>query len=298
MAVMNEIFKKYFWAVILVFLGLAAYLSAGIFSSAVSSKLQASESVVLPHESDKPKPPPSRDKMLRMIVDRSLFNSETVGQNLRGHDNGAEEVETDLNVELNGTVIWGEEGSWAIITDKGGNSTDVYAIGDMLVSDATIVGIEAGLVRIDRDGEEQVLKQIPYSSAKTSSSSSRHSGSTSSGSSRRSSSGNQGVKEIGDGEYQVTRDYIETLIENPASLAGQVRGRPVEDGFKFGRIPKNSVLSQLGLKRGDIVTNINGRPANNTAELLKLLTDIGSTSTLNIEVLRNGETVPLSINLR
>ncbi|MDP8256733.1 MAG: type II secretion system protein N [Candidatus Alcyoniella australis] len=296
MGLINTILKKYFWALTLCFLGLSAYLTAGVFTSAISGKLQAASPSVLSAQVQRPKPPPPRNTILRMIVDRSLFNSAAVGQNLIGQGH-SEAVETDLNVELNGTVIWGEHGRYAIITDRGSKLTEVYTLGDTLLADATIMAIDSGVVTIDRSGEQQILRQIPYYSGKNANSSTSIGRSRSTGTSSGSPMENS-VEEVGDGEFNVAREFVDQMIENPAALAGQIRGRPVEDGFKFGRIPKNSPLSQMGLKRGDIVTSINGRPANNTAELLRLMADLGTTSSITIDVDRGGQTIPLTINLR
>jgi len=84
--------------------------------------------------------------------------------------------------------------------------------------------------------------------------------------------------------------------------ADEVSSSPVPDdmgGIRLTRIPKESVLAQIGLEAGDIVRDVNGRPVNSTDELIESLKNPPpELPTIRIERLRrNGQIDPIYIEL-
>jgi S1-C subfamily serine protease len=56
--------------------------------------------------------------------------------------------------------------------------------------------------------------------------------------------------------------------------ADEVKSSPVPDdigGIRLTRIPKESVLAQIGVEVGDIVRDVNGQPVKSTDDLLECL---------------------------
>ena len=81
-----------------------------------------------------------------------------------------------------------------------------------------------------------------------------------------------------------------TLI--PAVDAGRVAG------FTLSRVPENSLLTEAGLRAGDVLTQINDTPIDSMATLIGLWPRLQNESTLTAVVLRNGQPVSLTVSLR
>ena len=81
-----------------------------------------------------------------------------------------------------------------------------------------------------------------------------------------------------------------TLV--PAMDAGRV------SGFTITRLPQSTLLSDAGLRAGDVLTEVNGVPIDSLATLIGLWPRLQTESAVRAVVLRNGQPVSLSVNLR
>ncbi len=90
---------------------------------------------------------------------------------------------------------------------------------------------------------------------------------------------------------EVGRITTETTLV-PVTEAGQVRG------FALVRIPEGTLLTDAGLRAGDVLQSINGTPIDSLATLMSLWTRLQGQSSLRAEVLRNGQPLSLELTLR
>lgn len=81
-----------------------------------------------------------------------------------------------------------------------------------------------------------------------------------------------------------------TLI--PAMEAGRVAG------FTITRMPESTLLSDAGLRAGDVLTEVNGVPIDSLATLIGLWPRLQTATALRALVLRNGQPVSLSVTLQ
>lgn len=81
-----------------------------------------------------------------------------------------------------------------------------------------------------------------------------------------------------------------TLV--PAMDAGRVAG------FTIARMPQSTLLSDAGLRAGDVLTEVNGVPIDSLATLVGLWPRLQTESAVRAVVLRDGQPVSLSVNLR
>jgi len=81
-----------------------------------------------------------------------------------------------------------------------------------------------------------------------------------------------------------------TLV--PAMDAGRVAG------FTITRMPDSTVLTDAGLRAGDVLTEVNGVPIDSLATLIGLWPRLQTESAVRAVVLRNGQPVSLSVTLR
>ena len=81
-----------------------------------------------------------------------------------------------------------------------------------------------------------------------------------------------------------------TLV--PAMDAGRVAG------FTITRMPDSTLLSDAGLRAGDVLTEVNGVPIDSLATLIGLWPRLSTETAVRAVVLRNGQPVSLSVTLR
>jgi len=90
---------------------------------------------------------------------------------------------------------------------------------------------------------------------------------------------------------EVPRILAETTLV-PVTEGGQVAG------FTLTRLPEGTLLSDAGLRAGDVITTINDVPIDSLATLIGLWPRLQSESDIRAVVLRNGQPVALSVHLR
>ena len=74
-----------------------------------------------------------------------------------------------------------------------------------------------------------------------------------------------GIARIDDLHYRVRRTLLEQAWARPAKLTSSMRLQPVRErgrvvGMKVGVLPGSSLLRQLGVRTGDVLRAVNGRP--------------------------------------
>jgi type II secretion system protein C len=90
---------------------------------------------------------------------------------------------------------------------------------------------------------------------------------------------------------ETSRILAETTLV-PVQAGGQVTG------FTLSRIPDGTVLSDAGLRAGDVLTHLNDVPIDSLATLIGLWPRLRSESSVRAQVVRGGVPVTLSVQLR
>jgi len=90
---------------------------------------------------------------------------------------------------------------------------------------------------------------------------------------------------------EVPRILAETTLV-PVTESGQVAG------FTLTRLPEGTLLSDAGLRPGDVLTSINDTPIDSLATLIGLWPRLQSESDIRAVVVRNGRPVALTVHLR
>lgn len=70
------------------------------------------------------------------------------------------------------------------------------------------------------------------------------------------------------------------------------------DGFAITRMPEGTLLSDAGLRPGDVLTEINGTPVDSLATLISMWPRLQGASTVRAVVLRGGQPLTLTLSLR
>jgi general secretion pathway protein C len=98
-----------------------------------------------------------------------------------------------------------------------------------------------------------------------------------------------------DVERRLMREIPRILAETallPVTDAGNVTG------FTLARLPDGTVLSEVGLQSGDVLTEINGTPIDSLATLASLYGRLSNQNEIRAVVLRGGSTQTLTVHLR
>lgn len=102
----------------------------------------------------------------------------------------------------------------------------------------------------------------------------------------------------------MTRAELERRIGDEAPrLLAETALQPVTEegrvtGFALTRVPPGSLLSDAGLEAGDVLVTVNDVPIDNLATLMGLYPRLQNESLVRAVVLRNGQPLTLTLNLR
>jgi general secretion pathway protein C len=106
-----------------------------------------------------------------------------------------------------------------------------------------------------------------------------------------------------DGRTFARAEVERRIAEETPRLLSETALIPVSEdgrvtGFTLSRLPDNSLLTDLGLQAGDVLTEINGTAVDSMATLLALYARLRNESEVRAVVLRGGSQVPLVVRLR
>jgi hypothetical protein len=272
-------------------------------------------------------PPPAPDPLpttaspatLSAIRQRNIFCSDCPTSSLEPvqHplvnspiDSAAELPTSSLPYELAGTLLSrqsvdGPHGPsrFALLRARDSGRVRLAAVGQVLAQGAELLRIEARRVVIRREGG---LEQIGWDASAAETVATR----TSRSSSRRGADGTSlarqiadGVRKVAEGRWQIERKALDHVLGNLHRLGRELRivpsvndGQP--NGFKLLAIKPGSVPDLIGLRRGDRIEAINGRPIRNVTSALQLLAGLRTASHIRLAVARRGEPATLEYLIR
>ncbi|HOP46118.1 MAG TPA: type II secretion system protein GspC [Desulfobacteraceae bacterium] len=258
----------------------AVYTSVDIFYRVVLSRLNCpaeTENVVINQDSRTGLYSKILLSDFQVITDRNLFGSLSVAtKNTQPED--IEELEpTSLKIKLLGTVTGDPELSFSVIEETDKKKQGLYRVGDS-IQDAVVKIILRGKIVLRVGNKDEILiMEEPVSSI---------------------TAGRNGVSSGGkepDSIITVSQAELQDSLKNINRLMMQVRIRPYfkdgkANGLAVSRIRADSIFSRLGLKNGDIIQGINGKPITSPDDVLNLYNSLKSGSTISLQMDRKGET--------
>ncbi len=179
--------------------------------------------------------------------------------------------ETRLNLKLRGTVTDGDDQlAHAIIADGAGKEK-VYFLGDTVPGNATLHQVQVDRVILNRGGILEALK-LPRESGNRSAAVTR-------AQNNRRTNSRPSVQEL------VTKNaaaFTDVVRLQPFSSQGKLKGYKVFPG------PKRQYFGSLGLRPGDLVTEINGTTLDNPAKGAQVFQNLANSSQVSLTIERNG----------
>jgi len=189
--------------------------------------------------------------------------------------------DTKLNLELRGTIVAEEpEDALAIIAEKGGDEK-VYAVGDAVPGNASLHSVHPDRVLLRRAGRLEALR-LPRAD--------EGSGSVRTASTRRQVT-----------TPRSTSSLRELINRDPARITDVIRPQPVfrdgqQQGYRVYPGRERQQFSQLGLRPGDLNTQINGMPLDDPARGMEIFRGLGDATQVSVTIERNGQTEVLTLD--
>lgn len=233
---------------------------------------------------------------LKTILCRNLFDSKLVGEcefDVKANA-GPSEAITDLKVTLLGTLVAVPSTfSSALIVEEGEERAVGYSLNDK-IRDAEIIAIESKLVRLRRgDGREEVLTMdgdeppAPKPEAEDTE-----------------EKGDDEVRELGENHFEIDSETLDKYLSDLEGISrlGRAllhRGPDGEyDGYRLSAIRRNTIADKLGIRNGDIVHAVNGKPLDSMASAMEAFNTMRSEKNFSFEVTRRGKKETMTYDVK
>jgi len=224
------------------------------------------------------KPLPAADKAdVDRIVRDNVFDPASRGQQPTLGAAARTTVASVGNLKLFGTVDGGDD---PLALVEAGGKVAIYHLGDSLPGGGTLKQVERNRVLLQQaDGSETELVFATSSSLS---------------SPRASTTSETGIRDLGNNRWQISRDEVEKARGNLGQLLKQARMEPnvvdgETDGFVVRMIRPNTLLAKLGLRVGDVVSEINGVSLDSPEKALQIMQQLREAKRLSVNLTRNGE---------
>jgi general secretion pathway protein C len=190
--------------------------------------------------------------------------------------------DTQLSLELRGTIAASEEHrALAIIAERGG-AERVYFIGDAVPGGATLHAVHLDRVLLRRGGRLEALR-LPRSDESPGARRAAAAVPHASAPPARAASVQQVVEQSAAGLTEIIRPQ-------PVFKDGRQQGYRVYPGRQ------RQQFAQLGLRPGDLITQINGMALDDPARGMEIFRSLADATSVTVTVDRNGEIEMLTLN--
>jgi general secretion pathway protein C len=218
-----------------------------------------------------------------VVVERDLFK---VSRNKPADVNiqvagDADRPLAQMGISLRGTITGPREISRAVIEDTG--EQKLYRIGDS-VKNATIIAILRNKVIMDVNGQQQMLVVEEQA-----------------GGPARVASARARLHEPR--RPRMAQPTAADAVRNLDKLVGNARvvpyyrgGQPY--GFRVSDVVEGSEIYNQGMRTGDIIKAVNGIPIKTPQDALNAYQELQNSSSVQLEVERQGASIPINVSLK
>jgi general secretion pathway protein C len=235
---------------------------------------------------------------LNLILQHNIFDannrsaSATMGSGLVNAEGGeSAAVAPRKDIKLIGTVVAGEDSQTLLEIDS---KLEIYHLGERVPDDGTIEEIRRNQVTIrNRDQSVSVLtlyEKTPPEAGRAADETVKPEARTAI--SKPADTGGE-IREVGENRWLVSRELVDSARENfSAQLRlAQMQPRMVDgktDGFLIQRINPRSLLAKMGLKRGDVVIDVNNIKLDSPEKALMIFQQLREARQIGLSIERNG----------
>ena len=97
------------------------------------------------------------------------------------------------------------------------------------------------------------------------------------------------IAEFNGKEGTITKELLQSLLSNPYDEIAKIRMVPDDGGMQLRSMRPDSLMNQLGVKQGDVLTGINGIPITDVSNILNAVNSMLTGSRLDFNVTRDGQ---------
>lgn len=307
---MGGLFKQYVWIIHLVVILFCSYFAAKIINVYVGKALEVHRGIGVLKKAEVAVP--VREEHSRtdfeLIVERNIFDSstsapaaataETEGEKEAEYVPGREAVKTTLGIKVYGVLMVGKglDGRSSATVGMGKGDVDVYAVRD----ERKVFSPGVVLVQVKPDRIEFINKgRLEYASLEDEMGKSIF-GPPGEGEEAKAQEKAPEVakKDEGtnvamqDGKYVIDQREIDNALTNLDRLYTEIRAVPnFKDnkvvGMKVLSIKPGSVFAKLGLKRGDVLSKINGIELD-VKRGFDIFNQLKNQKSFNLDLIRDG----------
>jgi general secretion pathway protein C len=309
---METLLRKYLWALDLAVIALCAVFGARATATLIQTRITR----ITPPIRSVPRAPVSASagtyygKQVEEILKRNIFCStcppilappvDTTG----GPPSAPQLQRTSLPLRLLAVMFAPPPGdprwSVAIIRDVDDKSVGPYSIGSK-IREALISDIDEARVYLEISGRKEYLDLIDKVPV------------TPTGAPAAPVAGpaadplmaelDRGIKKIGEHNYEVQRQTVDSLLGNMSLLSRSARIVPeIRDGkaagFRLFSVRPDGPFAKIGLQNGDVISAINGLDMTSPDKALEVYTKLKSASHLSVGLERNGQKINKEYNIR
>ena len=211
--------------------------------------------------------------------------------------------DTRLNLKLRGVLASSDPALAIAIIADGKGKEDAYTLEAKLPGNAVLKEIYADRVILEYRGRLEALRLPKEVIAKF--------GSTNGPTTAKRGSGvRPGFKASPTRSVRnadtsaLLRQYREAMISDPQSLMNLVSASPVVNkatgklkGYRVQPGKDRKLLRKFGLRKGDVVTAVNGVSLDNPIKALEIMRDLSTASSVSLDVERNGQMQSFSFQI-
>jgi len=222
------------------------------------------------------------EQAYQSIVDSHLFGTANANSAPAVVEETDDAPDTRLNLKLRATVSAEDQAiAHAIIADGSGKE-NVFFVGDSIPGGATLHRVHTDRVILNRGGVLEALRLPKEFDGKSSSGGKRSSSVRTSRSASPRSVQTLISKNVA--------NFSEIIRPQPFMPNGQLKGYRVFPGRN------RQQFIALGLRPGDLVTEINGVALNNPAQGMEIFRSLSESSQVSVTVERNGKSQTISLD--
>ncbi|KIH75838.1 type II secretion system protein C (GspC) [Geoalkalibacter ferrihydriticus] len=239
-----------------------------------------------------------------VILSRNIFDSSgplivaledtptTAAEPAQVRDEAPPQRATRTSLTLIGTVVAGEQ-SIALIQE--GRIAELYRLDEEVPGGGVIEEIDRNLVVLRHpDGSRENL-MLPVEGAPAAPAT-RRTAAAAAAVPEDSVAARYNIQQIGDNKWQIPRQAAEDARGNLNELLRQARMEPrivggATEGFIVRMIRPNSFLDMLGIRRGDILMEINNIQLNSPERALQIFQQLREARSIAVSLVRDGEPV-------
>jgi len=228
------------------------------------------------------------------IIDRNLFRTkkEALEKVVRVDVDSLKP--TDLRLKLLGTVSGDPKKTYAVIEDEKERRQNLYKEGDS-VQDATVKMILREKVVLNVNDRDEILEIEKIDTASTSRS-------TTDFPTRRTQP-SVSNRPPSTQRISLNRSMIDDATQDIGKLMTDASIQPYfengnPEGLRLSRIKMDSIFRKMGLRRGDIITGIDGQNIRSVDDALRLYDRLKSANNVKVEIKRRGQSRILDYNIQ